>query len=213
MAKNNLSRVYKLGEADTAPPVLLDLAAAVMTDEFDRDRLAGVNALAEIERDAYEKGFAAGERAGMELGMEKINLEIKRLLSIIEELLYFKEKFYADKEKELIELIITTAKKVVHAELSVNRNVVINVIKAAIDAMTASEKLCIRLNPDDMEYLMQAKPDFLKNMENVRGFVVEGDAYVGRGGCVIEGSHGEVDARIEQGLKTIEKEALEVLKK
>jgi len=206
--KRSSSRIYKLGKGGVIQPFVLN--HMVPTDQSDSDAHELVTTT--IEREAYEKGFEAGARAGMEFGKEKIERLIKRLSSIIEVLSDFKDRYYANKEKELVNLIMAVARKVVHAELSINRDVVINVTKAAINHLTTTEAIVIRVNPDDLEYLLQTRPDLLKGMEGANGFRMEGDPGVGKGGCIIQSNHGEVDARIEQGLKVIEtamKEAIE----
>lgn len=157
------------------------------------------------EREAYEKGFSAGERAGTEFGREKINLSIRRLGDVLEQLQAFKKELYETREKELAELILGIARKVVHAELSVNKDVVINAIHAAVAALTTSENLVmIKLNPEDMKHIVKGRPEMKKYLEEEKGFRLGESAEVGRGGCLIESDHGEVDARLEVAMKAME---------
>lgn len=213
--KNNLSKVYKLGEASVSEPVLLNFVSPLILSEHEENRGGSEieNKMLLMEREAYEKGYAAGEKAGFEMGQGKANLLLNRLVSIIDELSYCKDKYYSDKEMEFVDIIVRAAEKVVKAELSVNRDVVVNVVKAALNSMIISEKLTIKINPDDMEYLLKERPDFLKNLQNVRGFVVERDSSIGKGGCIVESKYGEVDANTEEGLKVIGKELREAVKK
>ncbi|MBI5683228.1 MAG: hypothetical protein HZC45_08745 [Deltaproteobacteria bacterium] len=214
--KSSLSRIFRLGKAETSEPVLLNFLPQMKVvgyeeDTIDVSRIETQKML--IEREAYEKGFAAGEKAGMEMGKEKTLLQANRLLSVIDELSYFKDKYYADKEMEIIDIIVKTAEKVIQTELSINMDIVVNITKSAINAMVTSERLTVKLNPDDIEYLLSSRPDFLKNLQDARGFIVEGDNNVGKGGCIVESNHGEVDARIEEGLKIVGKEMREAVKK
>ncbi len=205
MAKKSLSRIFKSGEIDSVQPLSLAQVSC------ERNNFMGGPLT--VEREAYEKGFEVGERAGLELGQEKINALIRRLSSIIDELIGFKERYYAEKEEELAGLVMTIARKVVHAEVSINREVVVNVVKAAIDTLTTREEIILRLNPEDLEYLMTNCSEFMRSLEEIKGFNVESDSYIGKGGCMIKNSNGEIDARIEEGLNTIENAMKETLGK
>ncbi|MBI5599108.1 MAG: hypothetical protein HY890_05150 [Deltaproteobacteria bacterium] len=198
-----MSNVYKLGQAEAVQPFVP--ASVKPAAQYLR---GGVSV---VEREAYEKGFAAGEKAGMEMGQEKMNGVVKRLATMLDELLNFKKRFYSDREREVAELIMRVAEKVVHAELSINRDIVINSINIAVKAVNAAEDVLIKLNPSDMDYLLRVKPDVLKNLEDIKGFRVEGDGSVGRGGCLVETRQGEVDARLEQGLRVMETAMREAL--
>ncbi|MBI5234241.1 MAG: hypothetical protein HY880_07785 [Deltaproteobacteria bacterium] len=165
----------------------------------------------EIERDAFEKGFAAGETAGMEFGRKKLEAAVKRFESIVDEFEAFKKTYYAEHEKEIIGLVLSAAKSVVHAEVLVNREVVVNVVRAAVRALVSSERVAIKLNPEDLRNIRDINPGFLKSIEAERPCTVEGSEDVPTGGCLIESGHTEVDARIEEALKAVEtamKEAL-----
>jgi len=52
----------------------------------------------EIERDAYEKGFSAGERAGLEMGAQKSDLLLTKIERIIRELEEFKVQILSELE-------------------------------------------------------------------------------------------------------------------
>ncbi len=164
-----------------------------------------ISSLPRIEREAYEKGFQAGERAGLEIAEEKKNVIIKRIEPIYEEVIAFKERYLKDNEAEIVSLVISAAQRVVHDELKVNKDVVLKVLESAMQAMTATEKVEIRMNPEDLEYHREESADFMNYLEEARGFAIVADQELTRGGVLIESNHSEIDARIEEGIKNIDK--------
>ncbi len=202
MGKRYLSKIYKPGESNSVEPITF---MSVTPNDLDESLL--------VEKKAYARGFESGEKAGFGLGQERVNKLIDRFESILEELIAFKDNYYSDKEEELAGLAVTIAKKVVHSELSVNKGVVKNVVKAAINAMTKTEGMTLRLNPEDLEYLIGNHPEFLKKLSDIKGFSVDGDIAVGGGGCLVASKHAEVDARIEEEFKVVENAMKEALGK
>ena len=167
--------------------------------------------LLNIEKEAYEKGFQAGERAGLEVGTEKASVIIERVQAVYDELSAFKEKYYKENESEILSLIIGAASRVVHEEILVNNDVVVNILTDAVKAVVETENVQIRLNLEDIEYLKEHNPEFLTYLEEARAFTVFADPEVSRGGALIESNFSEIDARIEAGLKRVEKSSREAL--
>jgi flagellar biosynthesis/type III secretory pathway protein FliH len=69
----------------------------------------------------------------------------------------------------------------------------------------------IRLNPQDMQFLKEMKPDFLKEFTVIKNVTFEEDGAIKRGGAVLETLAGEVDARLEQRFSEV-KAALQIKK-
>jgi len=201
----NSSKIYKLGYGESASPLRL----IPIVNEARSD--GGCTASA--ERDGYEEGFMAGERAGMEMGLEKANLLLRRIAAVGDEICGFREKFYQENKEEFIKLVIGAASKVIQGEISINREVISNILTSAVDAMHFQEKAVIRVNPDDLRHLKENCVHIVKRLEEVKGFLLEEDSAVERGGCIIESANGEVDARVEESLKIIESAMTEALKK
>ncbi|MFQ5328807.1 MAG: FliH/SctL family protein [Thermodesulfobacteriota bacterium] len=201
----NSSKIYKLGYGETTSPLRL----MTIVKEDRRDGACTASA----ERDGYEEGFMAGERAGMEMGLEKANLLLRRIAAMGDEIANFREKFYQENKEEFIKLVIGAASKVLHGEISINREVIANILTSAVDAMHFQEKAVIRVNPDDLSHLKENCIHIVKRLEEVKGFLLEEDSAIEVGGCVIESADGEVDARVEESLKIIEGAMREALKK
>jgi len=218
-----LSRIFKPGEIRSVQP--LSLYSFNLPEQTEESQLVEEpqpepepeNSLEEqlhtMEREAYTRGFEAGERAGIELGQQKIRPLLRQLSSILEELKQFKERYYADKERELVELVIAIAKKIIHTELSLNQNIVAQVVRAAVKAINKAESIVIKVNPDDLDYVLQLKPELLSSLREENGVSIEADPHIGKGGCLIQSNHGEVDARIEEGMRVIESIMRDMVKK
>jgi len=188
------ARSYGLSELSDRPRA--PVAEAGGTDESP----------AAVERAAYEKGYRAGQEAGYAFGEKKAALLLDRLRGILDELEGLRAAILAEVEPELVELALGIARKVVQAEVGTNRDVVVRVTRRALQEVSESGEIVVRVNPGDLEYLESKIPDLAQGRRRLR---LEPDAEVGPGGCRVETAHGEVDARIEEQLEEIAKELRE----
>jgi flagellar assembly protein FliH len=157
-----------------------------------------------IEKEAFERGYADGVQTGMCKGEAEFQAQIQQLAGITAEFRKLQEAFYADHQDIIIELALGIARKVIHAEVSTNRELVISVLKAAVKLAVERERLKIRVHPEDIELCIQKRPGILKEIDGIQQIIFEADESVGRAGAVIEYAFGEIDARIEQQFDEIE---------
>lgn len=178
-------------------------AADVDTDGYSNNE----ERLSEIEKTAYARGHEAGERAGLEAGLESGYKEaaslIKTASCLIEKLECLRQEITEKSQKDILKLSMAIARKVVHAEITVNKEVVAAILKAAVKKLDVKDSVKVRLNPKDAEYISGKKHELLGAMDSVREMIIAEDLSVPRGGCVVEAGLAEVDARLAQQLDEI----------
>jgi len=158
----------------------------------------------DLEEQAYISGFEKGEKEGLESSKSRIET---LLISLDQALLGIdkaKEDLFLISEREAVELALSIARKIIHQEVSTNRGVVLNVVKAALKKVSNHKKIKIRLNPADLDFMNEVKsqmPDLVARFDEV---IFEGDTSIGDGGCVIDTNFGDIDARIEKQLLAVE---------
>ena len=158
-----------------------------------------------IEREAYEKAFVQGEKAGMEIGKKKAEPIIDSFYEIIEELSTFREKICDESENELVKLALAISRGIIHQELTLNQEVVINNVKAALKNAIGVGGIKIRVSPLDIEFIRECKPQILESIEGSANIVLEEDRGIIRGGCIVETDFGDIDARIESQIEELDR--------
>lgn len=156
----------------------------------------------EIEREAFEKGFAAGERAGMQLAEKKTGAILKRFAESLDQLTALREEVLKHAEKDLVALAVEIARKLVHREIQLDEKIIITFVRVALEKLNADGKVTMQLNPKDKEIL---EPE----LEGIRGsremqIVLKGNEELKRGDCIIESEYGAIDARVSEQFKNIE---------
>ncbi len=151
----------------------------------------------------YEKGYAAGYEKGIKDGEKEALLKLKRLEGIIEELEGYKGKKTHELLPLIIDLSLEIAKRVIHKEVELDKNIVMYIAQDAIKKVEESEEsIVIKVNPLDYE-VMVANINLLKEQSGLKNISVEPQSNISPGGCYIEMQTGEIDSRIEEQIKEI----------
>ncbi len=154
-----------------------------------------------LEKEAYEKGFAQGEKAGMELGEKKFDSILKGFAETLEGVRKIKEEVYRNSEQEMVELVLAISRKIIQKEVSADRKIILDIVKSALKYVADQEEIRVRLNPSDLEFASQYKGEILDGIEKA---TFESDVEVLRGDAVIESNYGIIDCGIEKHLQEVE---------
>ncbi|MBW2593362.1 MAG: hypothetical protein JRE58_10270 [Deltaproteobacteria bacterium] len=156
------------------------------------------------KKDAYQKGFSKGVREGMEREKKGLFIATKAVVKLTRELKILNINFLKNNEKTMLDLSFAIAAKVIHKEVSTNREIICSVLEDAIRDMQDREGARISMNPEDYRCIIETNPAFIDQYSDI---LFEQDDKIGPGGAVIEMQTGTVDARLDQQLDKI-KEAL-----
>lgn len=159
--------------------------------------------IAQVRDEAFKSGYKKGFGEGVEKQRQEAFKMVQAVTELVKEIGSYKKGIMEKAEGEMIELAFGIAEKVVHQEITTNRDVIQSVMKDAIKSIVDKDGLKIRLNPDDFSYMMEIKNDFLQSIDGIKNVVFEEDAGVRQGGVIVESLFGEVDARIDRQFKEI----------
>ena len=172
-------------EAAPAPPPI-DLAAQQAQ-------------LAALERDAFAKGFAQGERAGAEAAGKRGEAMLRRLTETLEELTTLRTQMIHQTEQQMVQLALAMARRIVHREVSIDQDLLIAMARVALQRLGESATVTVRLHPE--EYAATAgQQEAQFTGTNV---TVVADARVARGGCRIESDFGAMDVGVEAQIQEV----------
>jgi flagellar assembly protein FliH len=164
-------------------------------------------------RVGYGHGREAGNRDALEEETRRIRAEttdlVATLESIIEEFGSRRRELLEASRRELVQLAMRVAEKVIHREVRLDEESVVPCVRRAVDMMFQAGRVRLELNEQDAavieRYARQASGAFrsLPAMEIVTVAGIE------RGGCRVNSESGEVDVTIATQLRIIEDTLLE----
>ena len=176
--------------------------------EIEREKARGIldgakEKAALIEREAYEAGFAQGEKDGFEMGAKKLDKVLDRTEETLKGMVSYKGDFIRLYEKEILHLISHIAEKVVRGRVKIDHTVIRETIFEAFNLVVDRSEVTIRVSPEDIAYVKEIRPKFFDRIKDLKSITIESDPSVSPGGCFMETGFGQIDARLESQLEKI----------
>lgn len=156
--------------------------------------------IAQAESDAAAIAEAAYEKATQEIyakfetevaaKADEVRLELARTIENISGLA---EEISARHEKEIVELALQIAKKIVGREVTIDREIAFTLVKVSLSKLHNRAAAEVHLSPEDFNFVQSHRErlDFRGALDLVE------DKSISVGGCLIHTESGDIDARIE----------------
>jgi flagellar assembly protein FliH len=158
----------------------------------------------EIKISAFQKGFTEGEKAGFEAGTQRVDPLINSFNQGLEQLKNIRREIHRKIEKEVAQLAVSIAKKIVCHAVNTTPAAVVWVAREALSRVENPGKIKVKLNPADLQFIQDTKSQLSHFIDNVESIRFEAEDSIRSGGCLIETDMGDIDARIETQLQAIE---------
>lgn len=157
----------------------------------------------DVERQAYEKGFQLGEKAGFELGEQKALMLVEKLEGLINEITTLRDNIIRETEPLLIQLSVGIAKKIILKELEMKPDEIINITREALRKVERTGRITIKVPPSLYEFFIKHGKMFDETHPDI---VFEPDPSVQPYGTVIISPVQEVITDIDEQLRNIIKD-------
>jgi flagellar assembly protein FliH len=148
----------------------------------------------QIQQEAREQGLAeANEVINQQVNAQVADLR-QNLTVTIEEISKLYAEITSQSEHALVKLALEIAKKIVHREVTVDREIALALTRVTLQKLHQRAIATVHLNPDDLAYveMHRDKLHFHGTLNLIE------DPSISLGSCLIRTETGDVDARIEQ---------------
>jgi flagellar assembly protein FliH len=166
------------------------------------------NRIVELERalqldvkKAREGGFREGETAGRDRAASELQPVLTRLSASIAGLAALRSRIRADAEKELVELAMAVARRILRRELTVDPDAVGGLVRSALDKVQSRDVVRVRMHPDYIGPLTKC----LAGYPAAAGVEIAPDGGLQPGDVIIETRRGDLDGSVETQLAEIER--------
>ena len=185
---------------DFAFPTLHPDGEIVTVGNTAADRAAHIVAEAQAEADRIiGQAGGIGYEEGYTRGLEEARTRLAPAAAALGEALTRLEAAFAEREtaseRRAVELGLAIAEKILAASLDIQPELVLSVVGGTLRAISARDGLAIDVNPEDFDLVRDAIDERIEVVPERR---------VGRGGCVVRTSEGELDARVGEQLARVE---------
>lgn len=175
-----------------------NLEAAKIVEAANQEREA-------IHLNSAEQGNAEGYAEGIAQGLNQAEATIQQAAELKLQLDERSKRMYKEAEIEIMELVLEISRKVIGEELTQNADILISLIKKALDKCTFKERLSIRVSEHDYHYVNNNKDRIVMLTEGINDLEIICDKALKIGSCIVETQAGEINSGLSVQLTEIEK--------
>jgi flagellar assembly protein FliH len=204
------SSLKATGQASVrATPAAQVAGATWMLDELGDGKTAGRGLPSQVtaeERarlidEGYARGLADGEAKARAAAQATVNEALASIRGLTAELREAGSLAPAILEENIAALAVVVARQIVAKEVSVEKDLVANLVRRALTEFPIDQGVRIRVNPLDLSLFTGNAPAEQGAITGNRDTTWVADPRVSRGGCLIEGRDRIVDGRVDTALE------------
>ncbi|MEP6847330.1 MAG: FliH/SctL family protein [Acidobacteriota bacterium] len=170
-----------------------DVANEIIQNARDEATRIIAEAQNNIPHEAPESMSDVEIQAEIDAAVSKQVAEIRgRLVETIEHISSLADKITSRAEKDLVDLALQIAKKVVRREVTIDREIALTLVKVSLSKLNSRTVATVHLNSEDLAFV-EAHSDAC-NFRGALSFVE--DQSISVGGCLVHTETGDIDAGI-----------------
>ena len=157
-----------------------------------------------------EQAYQAGREAGIEEGKAQLQaeheLEMKRAFDLVAQVGVARLEAARQAELDTVELALAVAKKIIHREATIDKAIIVDQLHQALTFTSTNRLVRIKAHPDEVDHLTTIQSQMCNGEGQPLPIVIEGDALIAQGGCVVAADTMFLDATIDRQLDVIGRE-------
>ncbi len=152
-------------------------------------------------RQAFEEGVRQGEASVRQHHSAQAEALLARLALTVQDLVGGRDKLRRQAETDVGRLSVAIARRILNREVSIDPEVLLGVVKAALQRIETRELFRLRVHPQHAAALSQG----IERLGLPKRVEVCPDGSLEPGAAIFETEHGNLDASIETQLREIER--------
>lgn len=181
-----------------------ELERVTLEEKVELEALAR---LKEVQEQAYQQAYQLGLDEGREKAFQEnqalLTEKLESLNALLHKIESLKTELVTCNEAHVMQLIYHLASKLAMTEISSQKELVLEVLKAAVGDTQAEEKITVKLSAEDLQFVEQSREKLSREAEVFRNMKLEEGPHITSGGCIIETNYGVVDATVEKRVQKL----------
>lgn len=151
--------------------------------------------------EGHQEGLEAGKIEGVAAGQEFIQQQVQTFVNLANQFAQPLELMNAQVEKQLVDMVLTLVKEVVHVEAQTNPQVILDTIKQSVESLPISgHAITLKLHPDDVEII---RSSYGSEELDFRNWTLVPEPALNRGDVQIEAGESSVNYRMEDRIRSV----------
>jgi len=163
-----------------------------------------------IGKENYQRGqqdgFQSGKSEGLSSGKAEANDIILQFQALLKEINSHKQTVFNTLEKDVFDLSLAIAGKVLGVIAERDQEIVLETIKKSLPLLLEKSRLTIKVAPEQEKFVREHLEQIISTDKDLKEIQIEADRRISPGGCILETLSGRVNAGLERQFEILEKE-------
>jgi flagellar assembly protein FliH len=155
--------------------------------------------------EGQEKGYAAGLKKGLQQAESENRESVAKVSMILKEVETLWTDLTLQYEKQIAELCLQIAQKIINKNIQSNTDLVLQMVKGAIQQFEGQGNIKIRINPEEYELIIKYQDDLNRFLDEDQMIRLQADSEVSLASAVIESDFSVVDLDINEQFLNLQK--------
>lgn len=149
----------------------------------------------------HQEGQEQGYQDGLAQGQALIQEQVATFMALANQFAQPLDLLNTQVEKQLVDMVLTLTKEVVHVEVQTNPQVILDTVKASVEALPIlGHAITLKLHPEDVEIIRQA---YGEQEIDTRHWTLLSEPALSRGDVQIEAGESCVSYRMEDRIRSV----------
>ncbi len=162
--------------------------------------------VSEVREQARQEGFEAGKGEGIKLRYEEAGPNLERLDAVLGEISQFRKRVAYYTEKDGVRLALLIAKKILQAELKVNKQIIARLVASTLAKLQGKGTFRIWLNPGDYQFIVAARASLERFLDEEQALTLRAQPDLRPGNVLIETDREVIDLTFESQFYHLEQQ-------
>ena len=174
---NHNSKIIKKDEYSTI--LSLEQLQLKITEDIQQFKIHAMQELKAAKLD----GFATGVKEGLN-SLAQVIAKHEQILTSMQH----------DVSEIIYDIAFQAAEKIVFSTLQRQPDLIVNIVKSALQKVSASKKVVILINPSDLEYIETHRTSLTAITKDAKSFSIQASTNISAGGCIVQTGEGVINA-------------------
>ena len=178
-----------------------ELLAVKRQEEFEIFKTA-------VSEEAKKEGFKLGYEEGHQKAYEDVHLRVINLEAIAGTAFKLKKEIILSAEQEILQLSISVAEKILKQQLEIKPEMILEIIRVAINELKDKEEIKIIINPALKEQLYTFSEELKTSIKGMKIIKITEDRTIHPDSAIIESPESRIDVRFDTQIAEITREIM-----
>ncbi len=172
----------------------------------DQESEAQQHDCSDLQQQAFDQGRLTGIEEGRAQLQATVDEQLTRAMHLANEIGRARVAALEEQDRDIVEVALAIAQKILVREIETDKELIVRQVRQVLGLLLDKKLVTVKVHPQDLQTLQPLHQALQAEFLNGDHLVLEGDESIQPGGCLVEQSGLQLDARLEQQLETVASE-------